>query len=214
MRIAGLASLCRLRRPRTLLGKTQASCNLTLQIRDGQIQNTLSRMEHNIQRAFTTRRGKPHGLSHASLNAVAFDGTAQDFPNCETHAWAGLRSVFAPAQQVKHRHIAGELPPAVLIHPLEVRMFQQALRLREPAAGGGHVCRHLSLIGRHGTARSGQLPTYNFRTCCDRVERSALRGLVPEARFHRDALAPLGTTARKHRPAALGLHARTKAVRL
>ena len=39
-------------------------------------------------------------------------------------------------------------------------------------------------------------------------------GLVAITRRYGDALASLGTTARQHRPTALGLHARTKSVRL
>jgi len=40
------------------------------------------------------------------------------------------------------------------------------------------------------------------------------KDLLAEAGFHRDPLTPLGAAAGKHLLAALGLHARAKAVRL
>jgi hypothetical protein len=44
--------------------------------------------------------------------------------------------------------------------------------------------------------------------------RAQVSGLLAVAGLHGDALASLGAPARQHRSPALGLHARTKSVRL
>jgi hypothetical protein len=55
--------------------------------------------------------------------------------------------------------------------------------------------------------------SYLFRRL-ELLRKAQSNCLVAESGAYRDALTSLGATARQHRPAALGLHTRTKSVRL
>jgi hypothetical protein len=74
--------------------------------------------------------------------------------------------------------------------------------------------------GTHAESRSVSAAASAWETrlkdCLQLVGRptATLLKLLPEPWLHGNTLAPLGATARKHCPAALGLHSRAKTVRL
>ena len=84
--------------------------------------------------------------------------------------WRSLRGL---APQEKDGHVAGELPPAVLIHPLEIRMLQQMLRLRKLAAGGGDVTRHSALAVAAGCSVT-LLPARSSDDPCNSIGKAAM----------------------------------------
>ena len=62
-----------------------------------------------------------------------------------------------------------------------------------------------------GGSSYGNYRGLEMRHC---AQKSEFEQLLAEARFYGDALASLGAAAGNHRASALGLHARTKPVRL
>src|SRR5882762_2642260 len=123
-------------------------------------------------------------LANPPLDAVARDRSPQYLSHRQPHA----RPASHFPLQEKDRHTGGKMPPAMLVNPFKISMFQQARRLGEPG-------RRLLL----GTAVHVDFSTRK-------------RTLFTESGLYRDALASLGATARQYRLSALGLHPRTEAV--
>jgi hypothetical protein len=200
------------RHSRALCGQPQASRYLGCKLRERQRQHSLARIEHDIHRPFTRCNGESYGFAHSPLDAIAFYGSPQHLAHGKADTRPGDRLLSTP--QEKHRHVSRELPASVLIHALKIGVLQQMLRFRKPAAGGGVVTRHsVSVAHLPQRAQSCGMVGHDPLQFHRKAEFLVV-GLVAITRRYGDALASLGTTARQHRPTALGLHARTKSVRL
>ena len=185
----------------------------------GNVANALARIKHDVDRTVAGLGREPYRVAHPPLDAVALDRSSQHLAHGETYTWRVGRSHrfrAAAAPQKEHGHVSRKLPAAALVHPLKIRVLQQTPRFWKLAAGGGgHIkrsalTRRVSVLAAAESCDDSRLLRWKGRDNAD----FGSSGLIAEARADRDALAPLGPTARQHRPAALGLHARTKSVRL
>ena len=206
--------------PGALCGQPQGACHFAYQFREGHIANAFPRIKHHVYGAIAGLDREPYRFAHPPLDAVALDCSSQHLAHGESYTGrvarpSRLRAATTP--QKEHRHVSRELPATALVHPLKIRVFQQTPRFWKLAAGGGgHIMRsaltrRVSLFKLRPSLAT--TPYYCIWKGRDNADFGS-SGLIAEARAHGDALAPLGPTARQHRPAAAGLHARTKSVRL
>ena len=113
-----------------------------------------------------------------------------------------------PARQVEHGHVGGEMPASLLVHSLEIRVPEQAYAARETCC----ACRVRTGRRCHSPRVRSQ---HDLNPGCESSANSGKgETLLTEAGLHRHPLAALGAPARNHRAAGLGLHPRTKSVRL
>ena len=211
----------RLRFASPLDGQLQSSRNFTGDLGVRHSQHRLAGMEHNIHRSVHRRPRSPHRFPHPTFDAIALDRTAKNLAYCESYTERVTGNSIRRRRgtpQEEHRHIAGELATSGLVNALKVRMPQQMLRLRKLMADRSHYL-HTATHPAHSIQRSqwdrgsscSMLPWAG--NAAGRAE-NRVKQLLAETRLYGDALASLGATAGNNRPSALGLHARTKPVRL
>jgi hypothetical protein len=213
--------LTRLRLAGPLDGQLQSPRNFTGDLGVRHSKHGLAGMEYNIHRCVQCGPRSSYRFPHATFNAIALDRATQYLTHRESYTQrvTGNRAFTSPAApQEEHRHVTGELATAGLVNALKVRMSQQMLRLRKLIPDGGHNL-HTAPIPAQSTPRSqwdrGLLvihATVGWK--CGRARRNKSKQLLAETRLYGDALASLGATAGNNRPSALGLHTRTKPVRL
>ena len=144
-------------------------------------------------------------LSQSPFHAIALDRPAQH----PAHGEPDAEPFALLAQQIKYRHVSGEVAAALFIYPLEVAVPEQAHAACKsgPLAGA----RQVETTVRSETAHSTHDPNSG---CGIAVNSGKGNRLLTEAGFYRHPLASLGAPARDHRLAALGFHPGTKSVRL
>jgi len=102
------------------------------------------------------------------------------------------------------------------VHTIKIGVAQkpQAARKTRFGALGRDTLVRFSLVTLRGNGAHGDCVQKVMRCARTRAETPAPHGLLAEAWFHRDPLAPLGAAARKNLLAALGPHAHAKSVLL
>lgn len=145
-------------------------------------------MQNYIHRARQLCQAPSHRLPQTAAHAVAVHRTAQRFAHCEAYTRARLIAPFT----VKHGYIPGNMFLALPVDSLKVGMLQQPRTLGEP-------------------------PWQWLRSVVHSPAQSPLispDSLFPETGPHGNALPSFRAAPGQYRPAAFGLHACAKTVRL
>ncbi len=168
--------------------------------------------------AFSGWPRKPYRFAHPALDAVTLHRIPQHLAHGEAHPQriAGLHRAGAPRRRKKTVMFPGELPAACSDTPAENPHVSAGAsisetccwRRRSHSAFGAD--RRLSDLLRRVPRR---LPATPWKTAIHADDAFSQLNRGNQA-YTADALASLGAPARQHRPTALGLHARTKSVRL
>jgi hypothetical protein len=134
-----------------LCGQPQGTCHFIYKFREGHLAHALARIKHHIDRTIADWGRQPYRLAHAPPDAVALDCSSQHPAHGKSYTGRIARPNrfrVASAPQKEYRHIPRELPPAGLIHPLKIRVFQQMPRFGKLAAGGGGHIKRSALTRR------------------------------------------------------------------
>lgn len=144
-------------------------------------------MQHKVYRTRQHPQMSGNRGPHSAADPVARHRASKHFANSKSNSRPG--KLLVGAQAVQGSNISGEAFFWLLVHALEVRMFQQP---RAPGKPGGRTVRN----------------SLQYQPQLSKTR------LLPEARLHGNALAPFGAATGEYRPAALCLHSGTKTVHL
>jgi hypothetical protein len=95
----------------------------TLQLPEVSLEHCPFRIDDHIYRYAQHRQTMPNGVTHAALDAVAFDSTPQGPAHGKPDAWTA-EWLFGPTLSIKDRQVSRKNAPAFAIDPVKSGMFQ------------------------------------------------------------------------------------------
>jgi hypothetical protein len=132
-----------------LLNYFKSLTNLVSQLSEFEFEHRLLGIDHQIDRDTSSRPAQTNRLSQSSFHAIALDRSAKHSPDRESNA----ESPAVPAQQIKNRHVGRKVATALLVHPLEIAVPEQAHAAGKPGAfaGDGQVNTTVRIETAHTT---------------------------------------------------------------
>ena len=79
------------------------------------------RVDHNVRDHTCIESAQPYRFTQPALHPVPLHRAAKGLPYCKTDTQIA-RARFAVTPQIKHRHMRSEVPFALLVNPLKVRV--------------------------------------------------------------------------------------------
>jgi hypothetical protein len=111
--------------------------NFALQCGELSTEHDPAGMQHHVDIARQQRQVEPHRFAHATLDAVALDGFAQDTASRQTDARTHARMRSSIGEKIRHR--GRKMFAAPLVHTLIISVLAQpSIALRKQPQGMVH----------------------------------------------------------------------------